>query len=89
MTRGQSPYPPPGQGPAGYPPQQGGPPTQGPPAGSHYPPYPQRYPTPPGPSSGPNHRSPYPPHQVCLFFISLFFIMSGFDFRTFAFIKYI
>ncbi|XP_037039675.1 trithorax group protein osa isoform X4 [Bradysia coprophila] len=59
-SRGQSPYPPinntgPYQAPQGAPP-----------GASQYSPYPQRYPTPPGPpGSGPNHRPPYPPppHQ--------------------------
>uniref|UniRef100_A0A1B0BLV1 Uncharacterized protein n=1 Tax=Glossina palpalis gambiensis TaxID=67801 RepID=A0A1B0BLV1_9MUSC len=31
---------------------------------SQYSPYPQRYPTPPGPATGPNHRTAYSTHQV-------------------------
>ncbi|XP_055546212.1 trithorax group protein osa isoform X2 [Wyeomyia smithii] len=56
--------PPPGSSAGSGPPppsSQGPPPPQ---ANTQYTPYQQRYPTPPGPNSGPNHRSPYPPpHQ--------------------------
>lgn len=74
-SRGQSPYPPThGQNSGSYPssPQQqpGGPPPPPPQssnqgtAAAQYSPYPQRYPTPPGPATGPNHRTAYSQHQV-------------------------
>ncbi|XP_055644200.1 trithorax group protein osa isoform X2 [Toxorhynchites rutilus septentrionalis] len=72
--QGHQPGGPPGQSPqTSQPGQPGGsgsgqppPPSSsqgGPPANTQYSPYQQRYPTPPGPNAGLNHRSPYPPHQ--------------------------